>query len=134
MRRDDWEQRLAAVIADWLHKPFRWGERDCAHLALAVLVAVSMRDWTQLSLQPYRTARGAKAMLRRLGVHDMPALAHKMLGTAMPVSFARRGDLIACHDRNGPALGVCLGAHMALPGEAGLVFRPLSDAFSCWRI
>lgn len=134
MRHPDWEQRLAAVLEAWQHAPFKWGERDCAQLALAVLTAVSARDWAQLAIQPYRSARGARALLRRLDVTDMPALASKLLGPALPGAFAQRGDLIACHDRFGPALGVCLGAQIALPGASGLLFRPLGDAFSCWRV
>lgn len=134
MRRPDWEARLSVLITNWQHAPFAWGERDCAQLALAVLKAVSARDWAQLSVQPYKTARGARALLRQLEVADMAELAGKLLGPALAISFARRGDLISCHSPFGPALGVCLGTHVALCGPQGLIFKPLHDAFSCWRI
>lgn len=134
MRRADWEVRLGELVAAWQSLPFAWGERDCAQFALAVLRAVSSRDWSQVSVQPYRSARGAQALLRRLEVADMVALAEKMLGPALPAAYARRGDLVACASPHGPALGVCLGGQLALPGAGGLVFRPFTDAFFCWRL
>lgn len=134
MRHPHWEQRLSALISSWHNQPFVWGKHDCAQFALAVLTAVSAKDWTQVSVQPYRTARGAKAMLTRLGVADMAELADKMLGSRIPIGFARRGDLVTCPGPYGPALGVCLGSHAALPGSGGLLFRPINDVFACWRI
>lgn len=134
MRRENWEQHLDALMKDWQSRPFVWGQADCAQFALAVLRAVSGRDWAQISVQPYKTARGARALLQRLEAGDMPALADKMLGPRMPISYAQRGDIVSAACRFGPALGVCLGAHIALPGEDGLVYRPLSSAFAAWRI
>ena len=134
MRRPEWEQHLAALVDQWRHQPFVWGRHDCGQFALAVLRAVSARDWAQISIQSYASARGAQALLRYMNVPDMQALAEKMLGSSLPSAYARRGDLAACSSQHGPALGVCLGGHVAHPGLHGLVFQPFTQALCCWRI
>lgn len=133
-RQLHWEEHLAQLVESWRLQPFVWGQYDCAQFALAVLRAVSSRDWAQLGVQPYKSARGAQAMLRLLGVRDMPALATKILGPSLPPAFARRGDLVSCASPQGAALGVCLGTQLAFPGPAGLVVLSAQQATQCWRI
>ena len=33
MRHSDWENRLSALIEEYRHKPFAWGECDCLRFA-----------------------------------------------------------------------------------------------------
>ncbi|MCC7003540.1 MAG: hypothetical protein IT357_15390 [Gemmatimonadaceae bacterium] len=50
-----------------------------------------------------------------------------------PVSLARRGDIVKYVDAE-PHLGVCVGSSVAVLGEEGLLFAPISGCEVCWRI
>ncbi len=89
-----------------------------------------MRDWGQLELPCYTTARGASRVLKRFDVPHMPALATVLLGAPHLPAYAARGDLVS----EGAALGVCVGARLLHPGPQGLVALPLSAATACWKI
>lgn len=134
MRRPDWPENLAALLEAWRGHRFCWGRYDCAHWALAVLVAVSARDWGLVALTPYHTASGARRYLRRLHCHDMVALADGLLGPRCSSAVLQRGDLAAINTPAGPALGVCTGAHIAVMTPGGLGFVPRAQATAGWKI
>jgi len=130
-RRSDWPERLALVLAAWQRTPFLWGQRDCAHFALACVQAVSARDWAQLELPHYTSARGAARVLRRLGVADVAALADLLLGLRLHPDVLGRGDLLLV---DGTALGVCFGEKIWAMSETGLTAHARERASAGWRI
>lgn len=134
MRRSDWPENLAALLECWRSVPFSWGRHDCAHWALAVLQAVSARNWGMVSITPYHTASGARRYLRRLHCADMAALADCLLGPRCHPQQLQRGDLAAISTGTGPALGVCTGAHIAVMTPGGLGFVPRAQASTGWKI
>lgn len=134
-RHPDWPERLHQVIAHWQHRPFIWGQSDCAHFALACLQAVSARDWGQVALTPYASARGARRLLARWQLRHVGELATRLLGPPglLPAQIGR-GDLVELQAPDGPALGVCLGAQLAAMSEHGLIFLPRASGRAGWRI
>lgn len=137
-RHSDWPERLAAVLEQWRWQTFIWGERDCAHFALACLQAVSARDWSVLVLPRYSSGRGARRALARLGVADVVALADLVLGPRCPAAGLGRGDLVALAGNGGAALGsalgVCVDDRVAAMATAGLTFRPRKEILTGWRV
>lgn len=132
----DWPERLAVVIADWRSRPFRWGQSDCVHFAAVVLTSVRGQNWQALDFGHYTSRRSAQAELRKLGFSTLPDAVSALIGPARcdPHAVPLRGDLVAIPTAFGPALGVCLGAHLAAPGPQGLSFLSLSKASLSWRV
>lgn len=131
-RLPDWPERLAAFIETRRHHAFAWGEHDCCQFARAGVAAMTGADPARaLKLRRYKTARGAAAVLRRLGgLEHLPTAA----GFAeIRVAMARRGDVVMllCPE---PTLGLCLGGEAAVPSTTGLTFYPALTAVRAWRI
>lgn len=128
-RRSDWPSRLDAYIEQRRRMPFAWGMQDCCQFAREGVRAITGADPAKgWGLRRYTTARGAASTLKRIGgVSALPARAGL---EPVRVALARRGDVV---EREG-TLGICIGAHVAFAGEGGLIFTPVLDCTSAWRV
>lgn len=133
-RLEGWEDRLMQVIESARTAPYRLGEHDCLRVACRSVEALTgVGLWPQFA--GYGTKREAIATILQYG-KTLPDAVSFVLGVE-PVSpkLARRGDV--CHYADAEDhLGVCIGEHVAVLGDAGLVLVPItSDAVrACWRI
>lgn len=135
MRLEGWEVRLAEVIEAARSEPFRWGERDCFHLACAAVEALTGADrWPEFGGR-YRSQRQA---LRIIGEHGPSFAEFVTWFFAVPpvgVNLARRGDLMMIEPPSGmSALGVCVGSEAAVRFERELGFLPRGRFACSWRI
>ena len=127
MRAPDWESLLAEYLAATAGKAFDWGEHDCGLWAGTWVLLCTGRDHVSRWRGRYRTPRGARAALTRLGYPGVGAVADEAL-PARPVPLARRGDLVLHPDG---ALGICGGRHSHfLADPAGLTAL---DTLACGR-
>ncbi len=137
MRREDWAERLAEVVEARRDTPFEWGAHDCALFAADCVLAMTGTDYAQSLRGTYRDARGA---MRVLDGKSLDALLDGIFPRIDP-GYMQRGDVCAvprspnmqAHDLE-LALGVCLGAQVVLPGDAGLHFIPSRSALHAWRV
>lgn len=58
----------------------------------------------------------------------------KRLGDPAPALLARRGDVCLVETPEGYGLAICVGASVVIPGESGLISKPLSEVIKAWRI
>jgi len=124
MRPPDWPERLARLLDDWQGRDFVWGQGDCVQFARAVVTAVTGRA---LKVPRYR----AREVRRLLQQQDLAARVAATLGTPAAPALAQRGDVVL----QGGALGVCLGASVALRApQRGLVICPLDHTALCWPL
>lgn len=142
-RKEGWERRLNAVLADAITRPYVLGEHDCFRLACRVLEALTGVDrWPDFA--GYRTEREALAKIAARG-SNFEAAGDWFFGAENRVTplRARRGDIVAiCTPDDGKKhLGVCRGADVVMMAHDGLIARPLSrDAvgagfYLCaWRV
>ncbi len=139
-RAEGWEGRLAAYLAAREVMPFKWGSHDCCRFACAGLVAQGLAD-PMRGVRPYSTARGAAGAIRRLGgTLDAAAttLAMKAGLREIAPAFAGRGCVVLADvetpDGIEPALGLVGldGTRAMFAGDAGLVWRLLSDCQRAW--
>lgn len=136
MRREDWPDRLAAIVEQARDVPFLWGSHDCVHWAISVAEELTGAPFGP-ALPEYGSATGAMRVLRGMGFDGLLEAVTHHLGPQMPVPMAQRGDLLLIPtDVEGwPfALGVCLGSFAATPGENGLTFVPIGRAVAAWRV
>lgn len=132
MRREDWAERLFALIDARHDTPFAWGLHDCCTFA-----ADAVREMT--GVDPIADVRGAWddeiSALRLLTKHGgIEALASARLGERVAPAFAQRGDVVLHTLTGREALGVCVGDRFAAVGDVGLEFVRMSFATLAWRV
>jgi hypothetical protein len=133
-RLPDWPQRLAALVEARRDAPFAWGRHDCGLFAADAVLACTGTDPAAELRGTYATEAEAEAMLAPLGgLYGLMRAIEARRGTAMiPPALAQRGDTVMIPVGNELAVGVVLGAEVAVPGPDGLVFLPLADARRAW--
>lgn len=143
MRSQDWPERLARYVAERKRTAFAWGVHDCCRFTCLGLVAQGLADPMPARLRRYRTARGARLAILRLGA-DLDAAATVLAAGAgldeIGVRFAGRGfpvlaDVVCADGGIEPALGLCMGrvATFVHP-VSGLVDLPLPACRRAWRV
>ncbi len=71
--------------------------------------------------------------LRNQGARRLHEIGDFFLGKPrIAATVAQRGDLALIAPEHG--FGICLGEHVAAPGNAGLSFVPLSAAVTAWEV
>ncbi len=132
MRIEGWEARLAEAVEAARGLPFGWGQHDCAIWAFDVRRALTGADAAAAWRGRYRTARGARMVLRRhLGAASHAEAATAILGPPLAsVLQAQRGDIVLARD----AFGVCLGRDCAFLAPEGLTFLALTETETAWRV
>lgn len=132
MRPDDWPERLNDFIEANLHTPFAWGTHDCSQFVIKCELALF--DCTQFpdSIGKYKTQRGAKLHLHRQGFAGLWDYVGSRY-TEIEQPFAARGDVAGHITPDGESVGIIVGNKIASPGDAGLMFKPLSEAVRFWR-
>lgn len=134
-RREDWPLRLNARLEAARDREFVWGEHDCALFAADVARDLTGVDHAAAFRGQYATAAGAARALRKHGRGTLRATAGAMLGAEIEPLKAQRGDLLLwVQSERGETLGVCVGAQGAFAGPKGLVFIPVKDCVTAWRV
>jgi hypothetical protein len=138
MQRDarvaDWERRLVQAVESLRGKSFSWGTHDCATWAFDIRRDLTGGEDIAASWRGrYRTALGARRVMKRLGWDSLEAAGRDLLGTPLPtVLQAGRGDMVLGGPE--PAYGVCVGAKVAFVAPDGLTFLPLVTCSLAWRV
>lgn len=132
-RVDGWSDRIDALVCNARQREYELGVWDCGVFAADAVVAMSGVD-------PLADDRDAYA--ERVAEYypgDVEAFADTKLTAAGMVTvkpkFVRLGDIAAVDTRRGGALGVVLGAVVAVPGRpAGLEPVSTSKITKAWRV
>lgn len=151
-RREDWPERLAALVERRRGETFAWGGTDCVALALDAVEAVTGVDVLPGARGAYDSEEGALAYLRTLPGHtSLLYAANEVLRAAgihqTTIGLAGRGDVVAYltgadrlasevgSSRWGAVLGICLGQYsvVPLPGS-GIRFAPTARADRAWEV
>jgi len=130
----DRQTRLFLALEAARGRPFAWGRHDCATWAFDLHRALTgSTDHAGLWRGRYRTAGGARRVMRRLGWADLEAMGRDLLGPPLDgVLLAQRGDLVLGGDPE--AFGVCVGAQAIFVSPDGLCELPLSACHLAWRV
>lgn len=132
MRQQGWERILYEFIAARERMAFDWGKHDCCLFAADCVQAMTGIDHAAPFRGKYSTEGKAKALLKPYG--GIIGYLIAIFGDCIPVSMARRGDVVAVETAHGTALGICTGAVSVHAGTHGLVRISTLEAISAWRI
>lgn len=142
-RREDWPERLAALIDERMREPFKWGANDCALFAADAVLAITgtdlAADWRSQYADEAGAVLAAQSLLSTVVtageiVAALRDMAHRSLGPAVPPLMARRGDIVLVEHGNGHSLAVCLGAVATAPGRRGLLQLERAAWRYAWRV
>lgn len=130
-RLHDWQQRLAAVIAERFAAPFAYGGNHCASFAAACVHACTGRQLLTEAEAACASSVQADRMIASGG--GLAAMVTQRLGPSVPVQLAAVGDVGIFDEGERQALAVQVGGAWMAPGERGLrVVQP--DLVRCaWR-
>ncbi len=130
------------TIDDHLHKPFIWGELDCAILATNHLANLGYT--TRLKeAGNYRTELGAIRALKRLGYNDLADIGDAMGFERIAPAAALVGDIVGLRGgteaREWTAIGVCVGNGRVIAfADAGngprCEWGPIEACKIAWRV
>lgn len=136
IRRDDWPERLNAVIEAARHRPYVLGQHDCFRLACDAVQAMTGEDLYARFAGSYRTKREALREIRKFGAAGSAEAVDRLLGPERrkPALCAQRGDWLLFNDGANDHLGICVGSHAAVLLETGLGFVPIRSCICAWTI
>jgi len=137
VRRDDWPQRLSAVIRAAPIQPRAYGVHDCGLHAADGVLAITGEDPAADLRGQYHDYRGSLRILQvRRGVRSLEAWADSLFPRVDPV-LAERGDWALVRQpsvpggRPHPALTIVDGDRLSGPcGWRG----PRALAVICWKV
>lgn len=128
VRKPDWLDRLNAVLEEAVTRPHDWQANDCCRVAARAIVAMTGDD--PMPGFDYATEDEAWAQIGAYG--GLRRYLDKTFGGWKRPAFARRGDLMLA--RGGKAVGICVGAKVAIMSEAGFGYLPLRDFVACYPL
>lgn len=131
MRLPDWHARLIALIEARRYHPFGWGDMDCCLWVADAVQAMTGRDPASDVRADYSTARGAQAVLLKVGGLDG---AGARCGDSIGRLFAAVGDVGIVNDGARDVLAVCTGEHWMVTTKTGLGTLPYESVRSAWRV
>ena len=135
-RRNDWPERLTAVIEAARQQPYVLGRHDCLRVACAAVDALTEVDhWPKF--KGYKTKRQALARIARIAPSLGEAVTATLAVSPAPTFSALRGDLLLYRDESGEDhLGVCVGRYVVLTAPEGSLLLGLDhpSLLCSWRI
>lgn len=133
-RKENWPEILNDQIEQAQAREFEWGVFDCCLFAADVVLAMTDVDYAASFRGRYKTKAGAYRCLKNHS-GDIKEVLNSLLGEPIPVAYCSRGDIVTLETDDGLAMGVCVGARMAVPRPGvGLTFVPMSRALMAWRV
>jgi hypothetical protein len=131
-RLADWMHRLAALVAERIDQPFKWGPNDCASFTADCVQAQTGFDLLAELRSDRKTQREAEHRKRAIG--GVAAAIDRAGLQRVPPALAQRGDVVLVRQGRREVLAVCNGDHAIAPGRLRLGHAPMSQAVQAWRL
>ncbi len=139
-RVEGWESRLAEFAKAASGRPFQYGSFDCCSMPCEAASKITGIDpWVHFRGR-YKTERGAARVIRRAGGFVQMIENIMTEYPEVPVSFARRGDILLVADAEivepgfDAMLALCLGHDMGFVSRDGFRLLPFNRASRAWRV
>lgn len=117
--------KLAAFINRRNCEPFKWGKNDCCLLVADWVLFATGNDVADDFRGKYRTKSGAFKQLFKRGLNDVESVFKDRLNPAIPINYARRGDLALVEFKGEFVGGIVTVNAVVCVGENGLVTLPM---------
>ena len=135
-RRQDWPERLSALVEARRHAAFTWGVHDCAMFAADAVLLMTGRDPLAEWRGRYGDEAEGDALTEAMGGFElfMSAAFARFGAPECPSAMTQRGDVALVAYGNTRSLGIILGGSVAVPGLDRLSFLPTRLICRAWAI
>lgn len=133
-RLENWPTLLSLYVDSRRSQPFAWGTNDCCIFAADWVLIATGHDIASAFRGGYSSALGATRIIEEAGGIDRLLEKHAPALQQVPRCRAGRGDLVLREGGNGSTLGIVLGPLDCFVGENGLIFAPLDETATCWKL
>lgn len=134
-RYEDWPSRLTAYLYSCEARPFEWGSFDCALFAAGGIDAMTGLGVQAKYLGTYNSALGAARLMPNGFRGLIRELAAEWGFVEISAGYIQRGDAVLVQMETSEALGICVGAQVALASiHGGVTYYPMTAAILGWRI
>ena len=131
MRIEGWENRLEELVQSKRNQPFSWADNNCmGFVAQAQKTITGETDFPEV-LDNLKSKNNALKLVLKNG--SLTDWVNKHL-EQIPITMARRGDIVDIETCEGPAMGLCIGHKAVFLGQNGLEYIPLTFLIRAWRI
>ena len=131
MRIEGWENRLEELVQSKRNKPFDWADNNCmGFVAQAQKTITGKTDFPEV-LDNLKSKNNALKLVLKNG--SLTDWVNKHL-EQIPITMARRGDIVDIETCEGPAMGLCIGPKAVFLGQNGLEYIPLTFLIRAWRV
>ena len=135
-RRDNWPAILDAFLAERQARPFSWSANNCALFAADWVRELTGWDPAAELRPKIHGPLSAMRIVRQAG--GVTVLVDEACAAqgwpSVPVTYARRGDLVVTVTDNGPAVGISVGHGGVFVGPQGLTFKSRASLWRAWQI
>jgi hypothetical protein len=130
MRRLDWPERLAQFLSEADGRSF---SETYSCVVFAADAVKAMTDYDPLPVRE-DTVSAAYARMRREGYQNILEALSAKIGQPIPLSLARRGDVILRRVGDDEAIGICCGEQTAFISDSGIAYWPTLEQFAAFRV
>ncbi len=130
-RVNDWPTQLANFLLEKRKQPFEWGSNDCCLFAADAIIAMGGKDVAEDVRGRYKTAIGARRIMKNLGAVNVVDLLTQRLGK--PDGKIMRGAIVVVESNDEQVAGVFYQKPWALT-EKGLQGMSLDSVVQSWSI
>ena len=130
-RLHDWPTQVAQFLLSKRNEPFQWGENDCCLFAADAIIAMGGEDVAEDVRGRYKTAIGARRIMKNLGANSVVELLVQRLG--QPDGMLVRGAIVAVESDDQQVAGVFYQKPWVLT-ERGLQGMPIESVIKSWSL
>jgi hypothetical protein len=137
MRLKQWESNLARCIASARSRKFAWSEHDCAKFVCECIQAVTGADVYSAFRGRYTDRRSMVKVIREYGaaLSELASTIAQQSGLQpIPLSLARRGDVVLVNEGKFNSLAVVDGVYALGAAERGLARVPRKHWKLAWKV
>ena len=128
-KKRNWESILAKGLVDSKQLPFKYGKNDCTIWSINLLKQYSNLIWEA----PWKNKKEALAFHKAKPMQDR--VSEILSKPRTNLYLTKRGDLVQKGLGLDSALGICIGAKVALlKPEKGICYADLHDCNYSWEI
>lgn len=129
-----WEIDFIRFIDSIRTKPFAWGSWDCCQMCGEAVKAITGHNPVEETFGKYDDIKTALRAIRAHGQHNLLDTLKVILGPALPIHQAMRGDVVYTVRGGGPVIGMCIGEQSVFVDTKGLVDHPTLELMKVFKI
>lgn len=134
MRTATWQIDLIGFIDSIRSKPFQWGSWDCCQMCGEAVKAMTGHNPVTEAFVKYDTKMSALRAIKAHGQRNLLDTLKDVLGPALPIHNAMRGDVVYTVREDGPVIGMCMGQQSVFVTDGGLDEIPTLELMKVFKI